>query len=262
MAAETAARFIAAMPLSERYAPSDLSVFSSSEAQRFLGGGCDDPRASPMLAWELLYRLEPRLYDRLASAERIHPAILDWLPRRSGHVVEVGAGTGRLTLELVARCDQLIAIEPAAPLRTILSERLAALGISAGVRIVDGWCDALPVPDASADLVIACSMLTPDRAHGGDAGLAEMERVCAPHGRVVIIWPNHLRWLRQRGFSYKSFPGEMNMEFPSVEEAVELAGIFYPDAVSEIRQRRRRRVPYEVLGVNPPRDVAYKDIRG
>ena len=44
------------------------------------------------LAWELLYRLEPGLYERLANAERLHPDIMDWLPRCADRIVEVGAG--------------------------------------------------------------------------------------------------------------------------------------------------------------------------
>ena len=39
---------------------------------------------------------------------------------------------------------------------------------------------------------------------------------------------------------------------------VEVAGIFYPKAVSEVRRRGSRRVPFEVLGINPPRDLAFK----
>ena len=67
------------------------------------------------LAWELLYRLEPELYDRLARAERIHPGVLGWLPQGIDRIVEVGAGTGRLTLELLGRAREIVAIEPAAP---------------------------------------------------------------------------------------------------------------------------------------------------
>jgi hypothetical protein len=52
----------------------------------------------------------------------------------------------------------------------------------------------------------------------------------------------------------------MSMEFDSHAEAVELAEIFYPRAVTEVRDRGSRRVPYAVLGVNPPRDLAFKDI--
>ena len=79
-----------------------------------------------MLAWELLYRLEPRLYDRLASAERLHPGVVDWLPRGVDRIAEVGAGTGRLTVQLIDHGQHVVAVEPALPLRRILRRKLAA----------------------------------------------------------------------------------------------------------------------------------------
>ena len=79
-------------------------------------------------------------------------------------------------------------------------------------------------------------------------------------GRVVIVWPNHLEWLAARGYRYQAFSGEMQMEFASHEDAVSLCEIFYPEAVAQIRRRGERRVPYELLGVNPPRDLAYKEM--
>jgi hypothetical protein len=87
-----------------------------------------------------------------------------------------------------------------------------------------------------------------------------MERVCAASGMVVIVWPNQPEWLSGHGYLYRSFPGDMAMEFASLEEAIELASIFYPDAVDEIRRRGDRRVPYDVLGLNPPRDLAFRKI--
>jgi hypothetical protein len=48
------------------------------------------------------------------------------------------------------------------------------------------------------------------------------------------------------------------VEFSSHHEAVELAEIFYPQAADEVRRHRWRRIPFEVLGFNPPRDLAYK----
>jgi hypothetical protein len=50
------------------------------------------------------------------------------------------------------------------------------------------------------------------------------------------------------------------MEFASFAEAIELAAIFYPHAVDEIRRHGDRHVPYQILGVNPPCDLAYKTI--
>ena len=51
--------------------------------------------------------------------------MLGWLPDDVERIVEVAAGTGRLTLELVRRAREVLAIEPAAPLREILKQKLA-----------------------------------------------------------------------------------------------------------------------------------------
>jgi SAM-dependent methyltransferase len=244
--------------LRRRYTPADVGVFTREEASRFAPRGDGDPRTDVALAWELLYRLEPELYDRLASVERLHPGVVSWLPCGVNRIAEVGAGTGRLTMELIERGQHVVAVEPALPLRRILQRKIAAANHGDRVRVIRGFFDQLPLPDDFADLVVACSAFTPSPGHGGEVGLAEMERVCRPGGCVAIIWPNHLKWLAARGYRYVSFPGPMSVEFGSHHEAVELAEIFYPKAADEVRRRGRRRVPFEVLGINPPRDLAFK----
>ncbi len=248
--------------LRKRYTAADLGVFTRDEASRFVPRGDGDPRNDVDLAWELLYRLEPELYDRLASAERLHPGILGWLTRAVDRIAEVGAGTGRLTMGLLGRAQEMVAVEPALPMRRILRRKLAAADHGDRVRVIRGFFDQLPLPNDFADLVVACSVWTPSPAHGGEGGLAEMERVCRRGGCVAIIWPNHLDWLAARGYRHVSFSGAMSMEFGSHQEAVELANIFYPEAAGEVRRLGRRTVPYEVVGVNPPRDLAYKVLAG
>ena len=109
--------------LQRRYTAADLRVFTSEEASPFVPHGDGDPQTDIGLAWELLYRLEPQLYDRLADAERLHPGVLGWLPRGVDRIAEVGAGSGRLTLELIGRGREAVAVEPARPLRQILHPR-------------------------------------------------------------------------------------------------------------------------------------------
>ena len=241
-----------------RYTAADLRVFTRAEASRFVPQGDGDPQKDVALAWELLYRLEPELYDRLASAERLHPEVVGWLPRDLHRIAEVGAGTGRLTMALIERGQRVVAVEPALPLRRILRRKLTAAGHGDRVRVIGGFFDQLPLPDDFADLVVACSAFTPSLGHGGEAGLAEMERVCSPSGCVAIIWPNHLDWLAARGYRYVCFDGPMCVEFSSHEEAVELAGIFFPRAAEDVARRGLRQVPFEVLRINPPRDLAFK----
>ena len=248
------------LELRRRYTAADLRVLTREEAGRFVPGGDGDPQADPVLAWELLYRLEPELYDQLASAERLHPGVLGWLPRTADRIVEVGAGTGRLTLDLADRGREVVAVEPAAPLRRILERKLAEAGHVGRARVIHGFFDDLPLPGDFADLVVACSAFTPDPAHGGEAGLSEMERVCKPGGCVAIIWPNNVDWLAAHDYRHVSFGGPMSVEFPSRVAAIELARIFYPRAATEIRRRGLQRVPFEMLGINPPRDLAFKTL--
>jgi ubiquinone/menaquinone biosynthesis C-methylase UbiE len=185
-----------------------------------------------------------------------------WLPRDVDRIAEVGAGTGRLTMQLIDRGRRVVAVEPAMQLRRILRRKLARADHGDRVRVIRGFFDQMPLPDDFADLVVACSAFTPSAGHGGEAGLAEMERVCRPGGCVTIIWPNHLTWLAARGYRYVSFPGPMSVEFRSHHEAVELAEIFYPCAADEIRRHGWRSVPFAVLGLNPPRDLAFKVLAG
>ena len=90
-------------------------MFTGEEASRFVPHGDGDPQTDIVLAWELLYRLEPQLYDRLTDAERLHPGVLGWLPRGVDRIAEVGAGSGRLTLELIGEGRTSWRLSPRGP---------------------------------------------------------------------------------------------------------------------------------------------------
>jgi SAM-dependent methyltransferase len=256
-------------PLMRRYRPGDLAVLTPQEQDRWIRPFGVDPadadevrRAWPSIrravAWELLYRLEPDLYERLVAGERIHSRIIERLPP-VGRAVEVGAGSGRLTVALARRAGHVIAIEPAAPLRHRLAGRLDAAGLP-NVEIAAGFFDELHLPSASADLVVACSAFTVEPGHGGQPGLDEMERVCRPGGAVAIIWPDEPEWLEERGYAYEVFEGEAEVIFGSALEAAAVARIFYPDAVASIEAAGTGSVPYSVLGRGRPQDLCWKRI--
>ena len=89
-----------------------------------------------------------------------------WLLDAARDVVDVGAGTGKLTAELVALGASVTAIDPAADMLRVLGERLPQ------VETVEGSAEHLPIPDACADLVTFArpgtgSMSTPPPASCG-----------------------------------------------------------------------------------------------
>jgi SAM-dependent methyltransferase len=92
-------------------------------------------------------------------------------------LLDVGAGTGRLSLPLLQAGYDVVAVEPLDGMRTIL-----AAGIGAD-RALAGHAEALPLPDASVDGAV-CS----DAWHWFDGARAadELQRVVRPGGGVVL----------------------------------------------------------------------------
>ncbi len=107
------------------------------------------------------------------------PAV-DWiLPSRVGRVVDLGAGTGALTRLLVERADDVVAVEPDDRMRAILAREVP------GCRAVAGRGESIPVPDGSADAVLASSSW-----HWMDLlpTLGEVARVLVPGGVLGVVW--------------------------------------------------------------------------
>jgi SAM-dependent methyltransferase len=105
---------------------------------------------------------------------------VEWiLPSPVRRVVDLGAGTGALTRLLVGRADEVVAVEPDDRMRTVLTASVP------GVRAVAGRGESIPLPDASADAVLASSSW-----HWMDPvpTLLEVGRVLVPGGTLAAVW--------------------------------------------------------------------------
>ncbi|WP_285499905.1 class I SAM-dependent methyltransferase [Actinokineospora sp. NBRC 105648] len=114
-------------------------------------------------------------------------------------VLDLGAGTGKLTATLVALGAEVIAVEPDPAMLTELRRALPA------VRALSGSAEALALPDGSVDAVVAGNAL-----HWFDMAIAgpEIARVLVPGGILAGLWnvlDDRVEWIT--GLERVSGPG-------------------------------------------------------
>ncbi|WP_425953650.1 class I SAM-dependent methyltransferase [Xylanimonas sp. McL0601] len=109
------------------------------------------------------------------------PAAVRWAldPAPGPRVLDLGAGTGKLTATLVALGADVVAVEPDPAMLAELRRTLPA------VRALPGSAEAVPLPDASVDAVLAGNAM-----HWFDMAAAgpEIARVLAPDGVLAGLW--------------------------------------------------------------------------
>ena len=104
-----------------------------------------------------------------------------------GHVVvDLAAGTGKLTRLLLPSGATVVAVEPVAGMRKELLRRVP------GVEAFEGTAESMPLPDGSADAVTVAQAF---HWFDGPRALAEIRRVLRPGGALAVVW--NRRDLRQ-----------------------------------------------------------------
>ncbi|MCO1574326.1 class I SAM-dependent methyltransferase [Crossiella sp. SN42] len=108
------------------------------------------------------------------------PEAVTWLvPWDARTVVDLGAGTGKLTRALRAPDREVIAVEPSDGMREQFAQVLPE------VRVLAGSGESIPLPDNSVD-VLVCAQAW----HWVDPALAvpEAARVLRPGGWLGLVW--------------------------------------------------------------------------
>ena len=138
-------------------------------------------------------------FDRAAdvydAARPSYPAdAVSWLTEgMEGPVLDLGAGTGKLTAALVDRGFDVTAVDPSPEMLRVLRERLP------GVDAYEATAERIPLPDAAFGLVVAAQAwhwVDPARA------VPEVARVLRRGGRLGLSWNERdesIGWVRELG---------------------------------------------------------------
>jgi ubiquinone/menaquinone biosynthesis C-methylase UbiE len=98
-------------------------------------------------------------------------------------VVDVGCGPGLFLKEAAERGATAVGVDPSSRMRRLALRRIPA-GLRPAVTVVDGAAEHLPLEDGSA--TVAWAVASFHHWSDPDAGLAEMHRVLAPAGRLLV----------------------------------------------------------------------------
>jgi ubiquinone/menaquinone biosynthesis C-methylase UbiE len=219
-----------------------------------------------------IYQSEGDRYEALVSREDYQgniPRAIDEIINVDGlDVLDLGAGTGRLTLPLGRRAKSIRAFDASAEMLRVCRERLIASGLSNWeVNVADHR--QLPVPDHSIDLAVSgwsVSYLAVWNQENGkselDKWFIEMKRVLREGGVIILLeslgtgneQPVRLehvestyQWLDDNSFRNKWL--RTDYQFASVEEAADLAGFFFGEAMTAQILETQSRILPECTGI-------------
>jgi SAM-dependent methyltransferase len=122
------------------------------------------------------------VYDRVRPG--YPPEAVDWLSRVLGlgegvTVVDLAAGTGKLTVPLLATGARVIAVEPSEGMLRVLREAAPK------AESIEGTAEEIPLPPSSVDAVVVAQAF---HWFANDAALAGIHRVLRPGGVLGLVW--------------------------------------------------------------------------
>jgi SAM-dependent methyltransferase len=130
------------------------------------------------------------------------PEAIDWLlPAGAARVLDLGAGTGKLTRQLAGRGLDVTAVEPSEGMRE-QSRRVVP-----GVRALAGSAERIPLPGRSVDAVLVAQAW-----HWVDpvVALPEVARVLRPGGLLGLLWnirDERADWVAELGAALRRSDG-------------------------------------------------------
>ena len=133
-----------------------------------------------------IYSTEPDQYQRLVAAEDAYGELAERvaaLVAGATTVVDIGAGTGRLTVPLCGKGVHVHAIDSAAPMLAVAKRRLAACPGAWTVSVADAR--DLPIADGWADAAVAGWVYGHFTEWHPDRWRTELQKAISEMGRVV-----------------------------------------------------------------------------
>jgi len=159
----------------------------------------------------VVYAIDPAIYDNQPFLNWDTKELLSLADFSGKTIIDVGAGTGRLTLSVAGMAASVFAIEPVTNLRAYLKQKSLKQGFR-NVFPVDGLITDIPFPDHFSDITMGGHIFgdTPESEY------KELSRVTKPGGMIILCPGNTDEdnqahdYLVGQGFNWSRFEEPMD----------------------------------------------------
>ncbi|MCM3146557.1 class I SAM-dependent methyltransferase [Brevibacillus sp. MER 51] len=203
---------------------------------------------------EQIYKTQAEQYDLMISRQSSLLAVIEEItPIKGQDVIDLGAGSGRLTSVLAPYAKSILAMDASAAMLEVNAQQLTQAGLSNWKTSVADHRN-IPAEDNSADVIVAgwtvcylTSSEVPNNELNLEKIILEMKRVLRPGGTIVIMetmgtgyeTPHPPEFLTQYyslleskyGFSHKWI--RLDYQFADLEEAERLARFFFGNELAD-----------------------------
>lgn len=200
-----------------------------------------------------IYRNQAEMYERMISKQ---PALADKINEirayRGLDVVDLGAGSGRLSSFIAPEAKSLMSTDASRSMLDVLERKLSALNLNNWSTVVADH-RSLPIKTATKDLVVSgwsiCYLTNsdqPDWQSNLRTILSEIRRILRPNGTIIIfetmgtgteepnppafLTPYYRSLVEEYDFSHQWIRADYN--FADLGEAKELIGFFFGDEMA------------------------------
>lgn len=203
---------------------------------------------------EQIYKTQAEQYDLMISRQPSLLAVIEEItPIKGQDVIDLGAGSGRLTSVLAPHAKSILALDASAAMLEVNAQQLTQAGLSNWKTSVADHRN-IPADDNSADVIVAgwtvcylTSSEVPNNELNLEKIILEMKRVLRPGGMIVIMetmgtgyeTPHPPEFLTQYysllenryGFSHKWI--RLDYRFADLEEAERQARFFFGNELAD-----------------------------
>ncbi|ANA78561.1 class I SAM-dependent methyltransferase [Paenibacillus glucanolyticus] len=223
------------------------------------------------MAIDDIYNKQAEAYEIMVSRQPDLSGVIHGIRSYEGlDVLDLGAGSGRLSIPLVSDVSSLICTDISQPMLDILDDKFIHLHHTRNWTTVVADHRSLPLASSSVDLVVSgwsISYLAHSNQENCSQNLeqvmAELQRVLRPGGTIIILetmgtgtdTPNPPDFLvdyyaqleRTYGFNHRWI--RMDYVFDTVEEAQQCTGFFFGEELSDKIQANQWSTVPECAGV-------------